>query len=119
MLMMRMNLGGIGNQQNNTKMNTTVKERLIARISVDGQTKTIALDVEQQFPDGTVLYVNKDYRVYKFVGNGLRAALKTFKVFARATSPESDPFTTMAGIRAAELLDTLSDFKELENSELI
>ena len=100
-------------------METNVKERITARISVDGQTKTIALDVEQQFPDGTVLYVNKDYRVYKFVGNGLRAALKTFKVFTRATSPESDPFTTMAGIRAAELLDILNDFKELENSELV
>ena len=100
-------------------METNVKERITARISVDGQTKTIALDVEQQFPDGTVLYVNKDYKVYKFVGNGLRAALKTFKVFTRATSPESDPFTTMAGIRAAELLDILNDFKELENSELV
>ena len=100
-------------------METNVKERITARISVDGQTKTITLEVEQQFPDGTVLYVNKDYRVYKFVGNGLRAALKTFKVFTRATSPESDPFTTMAGIRAAELLDMLDNFKELENSELI
>ena len=100
-------------------MNTTVKERLIARISVDGQTKTITLEVEQQFPDGTVLYVNKDYRVYKFVGNGLRAALKTFKVFTRATSPESDPFTTMAGIRAAELLDMLNNFTEVEDSKLV
>ena len=100
-------------------METNVKERITARISVDGQTKTITLEVEQQFPDRTVLYVNKDYRVYKFVGNGLRAALKTFKVFTRAASPESDPITTMAGIRAAELLDILNDFKELENSELI
>ena len=100
-------------------METNVKERITAKIAVNDQPKTITLEVEQQFPDGTVLYVNKDYRVYKFVGNGLRAALKTFKVFARATSPESDPFTTMAGIRAAELLDMLNDFKELENSELI
>ena len=100
-------------------METNVKERITAKISVDGQIKIITLETEQQFPDGTVLYVNKDYKVYKFVGNGLRAALKTFKVFARATSPESDPFTTMAGIRAAELLDMLNDFKELENIELI
>ena len=100
-------------------MKTNVKERITAKISVDGQTKIITLETEQQFPDGTVLYVNKDYKVYKFVGNGLRAALKTFKVFTRATSPESDPFTTMAGIRAAELLDILNDFKELENSALI
>ena len=100
-------------------METNVKERITARISVDGQTKTITLEVEQQFPDGTALYVNKDYRIYKFVGNGLRAALKTFKVFTRATSPESDPLTTMAGMRAAELLDMLNNFKELENSELI
>ena len=100
-------------------METNVKERITARISVDGQTKTITLEVEQQFPDGTVLYVNKDYRVYKFVGNGLRAALKTFKVFTRATSPESDPFTTMAGIRAAELLDMLNNFTEIEDSKLV
>ena len=100
-------------------METNVKERITAKISVDGQTKIITLETEQQFPDGTVLYVNKDHKVYKFVGNGLRAALKTFKVFTRATSPESDPFTTMAGIRAAELLDILNDFKELENSALI
>lgn len=100
-------------------METNVKERVTAKISVDGQTKIITLEAEQQFPDGTVLYVNKDYKVYKFVGNGLRAALKMFKIFASATSPESDPFTTMAGIRAAELLDILNDFKELENIELI
>ena len=100
-------------------METNVKERITARISVDGQTKTITLEVEQQFPDGTVLYVNKDCRVYKFVGNGLRAALKTFKVFTRATSPESDPFTTMAGIRAAELLDMLNNFTEIEDSKLV
>ena len=100
-------------------METNVKERITARISVDGQTKTITLEVEQQFPDGTVLYVNKDYRVYKFVGNGLRAALKTFKVFARSISPESDPFTTMAGIRAAELLDMLNNFTEIEDSKLV
>ena len=96
-------------------METNVKERITAKIAVDGQPKTITLEVEQRFPDGTALYVNKDYRVYKFVGNGLRAALKTFKVFARANSPESDPITTMAGIRAAELLDMLDTFKELEN----
>lgn len=100
-------------------METNVKERITAKISVDGQIKIITLETEQQFPDGTVLYVNKDHKVYKFVGNGLRAALKTFKVFTRATSPESDPFTTMAGIRAAELLDILNDFKELENIELV
>ena len=100
-------------------METNVKERITAKISVDGQIKIITLETEQQFPDGTVLYVNKDYRVYKFVGNGLRAALKTFKVFTRAASPESNPITTMAGIRAAELLDMLDNFKELENSELI
>ena len=100
-------------------METNVKERITAKIAVDGQPKTITLEVEQRFPDGTALYVNKDYRVYKFVGNGLRAALKTFKVFTRAISPESDPFTTMAGIRASELLDMLNDFEELENSELI
>lgn len=100
-------------------METNVKERITAKIAVNGQLKTITLEVEQQFPDETALYVNKDYRVYKFVGNGLRAALKTFKVFTKANSPESDPFTTMAGIRAAELLDILNDFKELENSELI
>ena len=100
-------------------METNVKERITARISVDGQTKTITLEVEQRFPDGTVLYINKDYRVYKFVGNGLRAVLKTFKVFTRAISPESNSITTMAGIRAAELLDMLDNFKELENSELI
>ena len=100
-------------------METNVKERITAKISVDGQTKIITLEVEQRFPDGTALYVNKDYRVYKFVGNGLRAALKTFKVFIRANSPESDPFTTMAGMRAAELLDILNDFKELENIELV
>ena len=100
-------------------MEINVKERITAKIAVNGQPKTITLEVEQQFPDGTVLYVNKDYRVYKFVGNGLRAALKTFKVFTRAASPESNPITTMAGIRAAELLDMLDNFKELENSELI
>ena len=100
-------------------METNVKERITAKISVDGQTKIITLEIEQQFPDGTVLYVNEDYKVYKFVGNGLRAALKAFKVFTKAISPESDPFITMAGIRAAELLDMLNDFKELENSELI
>ena len=100
-------------------METNVKERVTAKISVDGQTKIITLEVEQQFPDGTVLYVNKERRVYKFVGNGLRAALKTFKVFTRATSSESDPFTTMAGIRPAEILDILNDFTELENIELV
>ena len=100
-------------------METNVKERITAKIAVNGQPKTITLEVEQQFPDGTVLYVNKDYRVYKFVGNGLRAALKTFKVFTRATSPESDPFTTMAGIRAAELLDMLNNFTEIEDSKLV
>ena len=120
MLTMRMNLGGIGNQQNNTKMNTTVKERLIARISVDGQTKTIALDVEQQFPDGTVLYVNKEHEVFKFIGNGLQAALKIFKIFTKATTPkEADPFTMMAGIRSAELLDMLNNFTEIEDSKLV
>ena len=100
-------------------METNVKERITAKIAVDGQPKTITLEVEQRFPDGTTLYVNKDYKVYKFVGNGLRAALKTFKVFSRAISPESDPFTTMAGMRAAALLDMLNDFKELENIELV
>ena len=96
-------------------METNVKERITAKIAVDGQPKTITLEVEQRFPDGTALYVNKDYRVYKFVGNGLRATLKTFKVFTRANSPEADPITTMAGVRAAELLDMLDTFKELEN----
>ena len=100
-------------------METNVKERITAKIAVNGQHKTITLEVEQQFPDGTVLYVNKDYRVYKFVGNGLRAALKTFKVFTRAASPESDPITTMAGIRAAELLDMLNNFTEIEDSKLV
>ena len=100
-------------------METNVKERITAKIAVNGQPKTITLEVEQQFPDGTVLYVNKDYRVYKFVGNGLRAALKTFKVFTRAASPESDPITTMAGIRAAELLDMLNNFTEIEDSKLV
>lgn len=120
MLTMRMNLGGIGNQQNNTKMNTTVKERLIARISVDGQIKTIALDVEQQFPDGTVLYVNKEHEVFKFIGNGLQAALKIFKIFTQATTPkEANPLTMMAGIRSAEILDMLNNFTEVEDSKLV
>lgn len=115
-----MNLGGISNQQNKIKVNTTVKERLIARISVDGQTKTIALDVEQQFPDGTVLYVNKKYEVFKFIGNGLQAALTIFKIFTNATTPEkADPFTMIAGIRAAELLDMLNNFTEVEDSKLV
>ena len=100
-------------------METNVKERITAKIAVNGQPKTITLEVEQQFPDGTALYINKDYRVYKFVGNGLRAALKTFKVFTRAASPESDPITTMAGIRAAELLDMLNNFTEIEDSKLV
>lgn len=100
-------------------METNVKERITAKISVDGQTKIITLETEQQFPDGTVLYVNKDYKVYKFVGNGLRAALKIFKIFVSATSPESDPFTTMAGIRSAELLDMLNNFTEVEDSKLV
>lgn len=95
-------------------MKTNVKERITAKISVDGQTKIITLEVEQQFPDGTVLYVNKDYKVYKFIGNGLRAALKIFKIFTQATTPkEANPLTMMAGIRSAELLDMLNNFTEV------
>ena len=101
-------------------METNVKERITAKIAVDGQPKTITLEVEQQFPDGTVLYVNKEHEVFKFVGNGLQAALKIFKIFTKATTPkEADPFTMIAGIRSAEILDMLNNFTEVEDSKLV
>lgn len=99
-------------------MNKDVKERIIAKISVDGQIKTIALEYEQKFPDGTVLYMNKEEHVYKFIGNGLKAALGVFRIFMKATSKGADPFTMMAGIRAAELLDFLNSYEEVEDSDL-
>lgn len=118
MLMTRMNLGGIDNPKKIQKMNKDAKERIIARITVDGQTKTIALEYEQNFPDGTVLYVNKEHNVYKFIGNGLKAALSVFRIFTKATSKDADPFTMMAGIRAAEILDILNSSEEVEDSDL-
>ena len=60
------------------------------------------------------------HNIQQFIGNGLQAALKIFKIFTKATTPkEADPFTMMAGIRSAELLDMLNNFTEVEDSKLV
>jgi len=99
-------------------MRQDVKERVIARITVGGQPKTIELTVCQPYPDA-VLYTNDEHKVFYFQGRGLHAALGTFRIFIMAMKKDANPLATIGAIRAAEILDTLNNYEEILEESIV
>lgn len=90
-----------------------------AKITVDGQPKTVELVKGPNLSDG-VLYLSKEDGVFYIEGNPLRYVMKLFrKLMALTAKHDKDPLETIAGIVVADLLDFINNSEELSKEQLI